>query len=50
MPNPTEDKILSAVNMGVADLAKAKAWYKQYPFYAGLIIGGLVVQIGHWLL
>jgi hypothetical protein len=27
------------------DVGKIKAWYKQYPFYAGLIVGFIAGQL-----
>jgi hypothetical protein len=34
----------------VADAAKVKAWYKAYPFYAGLVVGAIAtVIIRHFL-
>lgn len=32
-------------NSLVTDAGKVKAWYKDYPFYAGCVIGGLAVWI-----
>lgn len=28
-----------------ADIAKVKAWYKQYPFYAGMICGAILLAL-----
>jgi 20S proteasome alpha/beta subunit len=41
----TEEDLLAAINTGATDMAKIKAWYKQFPFYAGLIVGGIVVAV-----
>ncbi len=45
-----EDNLLAAAEQAKAEIAKIKAWYKQFPFYAGLVLGAIgATLIRHWL-
>jgi hypothetical protein len=46
----SEDDLLAAVNKGGAELSKVKAWYRAYPFYAGLIAGAIAARLIPWAL
>ena len=40
--NTPEQKLETAVTKVASALTEVKAWYKQFPFYAGLIVGAIV--------
>lgn len=37
----SEDKLVADAGKIKADIIEVKAWYKEYPFYAGLIAGAI---------